>query len=132
VNASVVIQRGTIARTEDSQVVAVEPNVEVELAETARLQSGGAAVLIGVSVACPKGTTGLPSTLNVSQQGQVSGNGTYTPICDGLPHTFSVSVQASQGLYQAGIAQALTFANVDHAGNAVVGVDDDGALELVP
>jgi hypothetical protein len=132
VNASVVIRRGSVVRAQDAQLVQVEPTVVVELADTARLERGGAGVLITVSVACPAGTTGLPSTLNVSQQGRVTGNGSYTPICDGLRHTFSVSVQASEGLYQAGIAQALTFANVEHEGNTVVGVDDDGALELVP
>jgi hypothetical protein len=40
-------------------------------------------------------------------------------------------VQASQGAYQAGIAQALTFADIEYAGNVFYGVNDDGALELV-
>jgi hypothetical protein len=130
--ASVVIKRGRTQSTTDSQALQVDPGVLVELAESARLESGGTAVVLGVTVACPAGTAGLPSGLNVSQSGLVSGNGTYTPICDGARHTFDVRVEASSGVYQPGIAQALTFANVAFGGQVFVGVDDDGALELVP
>lgn len=129
--ASVVIKRGKTQRATDSQLLHVDPAVLVELAESARLESGGAAVVIGVTVACPVGTTGLESRVNVSQSGLVSGNGTYTPICDGSRHTFAVRVEASRGVYQPGIAQALTFADVEFEGMVFSGVDDDGALELV-
>jgi hypothetical protein len=61
--------------------------------------------------------------VNVSQ-GQTSGNGFYVPVCDGSRHTFTIRVQASQGVYQAGGAQALTFATVEHAGIATAGVDE--------
>lgn len=88
VSASVVISRGRTKRADDSQVVPVQPTVLVELAETARLESGGGAVVI-----------------------DPMGSGTYVPVCDGSPRTFTVRVEASQGVYQAGIAQALTFAN---------------------
>ncbi|MGH3019546.1 MAG: hypothetical protein ACRDNR_05220 [Gaiellaceae bacterium] len=130
--ASVVIKRGNTQSAQDSQLLQVDPAVLVELAESARLESGGTAVVLGVTVACPAGTTGLLSAVNVSQSGLVSGNGTYTPICDGSRHMVAVRVAASQGAYQAGIAQALTFANVEFGGQVFVGIDDDGALELVP
>ena len=132
--ASVVIMRGRTQRATDAQALQVDPGVLVELADSARLQSGGTAVVLDVTVACPAGTTGLLSSLNVSQAGRVSGGGTYTPICDGARHTFAVRVEASQGVgvYEAGIAQALTFANVAFGDQFFVGVDDDGALELVP
>ena len=129
--ASVVIERGRTQSTQDSQLLRVDPAVLVELADSARLDSGGGAVTIGVTVACPVGTTGFESRLVVSQ-GQTQGVGTYTPVCDGSRHTFAVRVTASKGVYQAGIAQALTFANVGFDGRGFVGIDDDGALELVP
>ncbi len=131
VTASVVIKRGKTARADDSQVLTVQPTVLVELAETARLESGGGAVVIDVAVACPAGTTGLESRLVVSQAGRVMGVGTYLPICDGSSHTFTVRVQASDGVYEAGIAQALTFADIEYAGEVFSGVDDDGALDIV-
>ena len=131
VSASVLISRGKTARAVDSQVLVVEPRVSVELAETAQLQSGGSAVLIDVTVACPAGTTGLESGLVVSQAGQSIGSGRYTPICDGAPHTFTVLVTATQGLYHVGIAQALTFADIEFEGQVFSGVDDDGALDIV-
>jgi hypothetical protein len=40
-------------------------------------------------------------------------------------------VQTSGGLYQPGIAQALTFADIVWQGELFSGIDDDGALELV-
>jgi hypothetical protein len=132
VSASVVIERGKTARADDSEVVPVQPTVLVELAESGRIVDGGQAVLLDVTVACPAGTTGRDSNLVVSQAGQVMGVGPYTPVCDGSRHTFTVLVQRTSGrLYEPGIAQALTFANVEWQGQAFYGIDDDGALELV-
>jgi hypothetical protein len=132
VTASVVIQRGKTARADDSELVTVQPTVLVELAETAQLQTGGSAVLLDVTVACPAGTSGLESRLVVSQAGQVIGVGTYTPICDGSRHTFTVRVAAFDGgVYQLGIAQTLTFANIEFGGEVFYGIDDDGALDIV-
>jgi hypothetical protein len=131
VTASVVIQRGRTEGTQDSKILDVQPTVLVELGETARLENGGEAVVIDVTVACPVGTRGLQSRVNVSQQGRVSGNGVYTPVCDATRHTFSVRVEASSGTYQTGIAQALTFADIEFGGMVFSGVDDDGALEIV-
>ena len=131
VTATVVSARGKLQRATDSEVVAVEPRVDVELGSSARLSPGGASVVLDVTVACPTGTTGLQSNLGVFQ-GLASGSGPYLPVCDGTPHAFTVAVTASQGAYVGGIAQALTFTNVDWQGRSFVGVDDDGALELVP
>ena len=128
--ASVVIQRGKIQRAQDSQALQVQPTVLVELADTAQLESGGAALVIAVTVACPAGANGLQSSVIVSQQGLTSGNGSYLPICDGSRHTFAVSVQAFQGVYRLGTAQALTFADIDVCGTVFSGVDD-GSIQLV-
>jgi len=122
--ASLTIKRGRIESTQDSQLVQVQPTVLVDLADTARLEGGGGAVLIDVTVACPVGANGRLSAVNVSQGQTASGNGTYLPICDGQQHTFTVRVPASQGVYQAGDARALTFANAEHGGNSFTGVDD--------
>lgn len=125
VTASVTIKRGRLDSTQDSQVVQVQPAVFVELADTATLESGGAAVVLDLVVACPVGATGLESFVNVSQGQATSGSGAYVPICDGRRHTFTVRAQASRGAYQAGSAQALTFAYVEHNGISSAGVDDE-------
>jgi hypothetical protein len=130
-SALIVVKRGKTASAQDSEALQVDPTVFVELGESAQLQSGGGAVVLPITVACHADTTGLESRVNVSQSGQTSGNGTYTPICDGTPHTFEVTVSASQGTYQEGIAQALTFADVEYQGQVFYGIDDDGALEIV-
>jgi hypothetical protein len=122
-SASVVIKRGKTQRTQDSEVLLVQPNVIADLADSAQLESGGGALTIAVTVACPPGATGAQSYVSVSQ-GETRGNGTYVPVCDGSPHTFTVRVQASRGLYQAGGAQALTFATVEHGGIAFAGIDE--------
>lgn len=128
-NASVIIRRGRTERAQDAEVIDVQPAVSVELDDTAQLESGGAA-LIDITVACPVGTNGQQSFVNISQ-GQASGNGSYVPVCDGRPHTFNVRVLASRGAFQPGTAQALTFANIEHEGTGFSGVDD-GPIQIVP
>ena len=120
--ASVVIKRGKLERTQDSETLFVQPAVFVDLADTAQLESGGGAVTIAVTVACPVGANGQQSYLAVSQ-GETRGVGFYVPVCDGSEHTFVVRVEASRGLYQAGAADALTFADVEHGGMGFSGVD---------
>jgi hypothetical protein len=128
-NASVLIKRGRTDRAQDAAVVDVQPAVFVDLAETAQLESGGGAVLIDVTTACPVGANGQESHVNVSQ-GQTSGNGTYLPVCDGQQHTVTVRVTAFRGVFQTGDAQALTFADVEHEGMGFSGVDD-GPIQIV-
>ncbi len=121
--ASVVIKRGKTERTQDSEVLFVQPTVLVELADSARLETGGGGVTIAVTVACPVGANGQQSYVAVSQ-GETRGNGNYVPVCDGSRHTFTVDVRATQGAYHVGSADALTFANVEHEGTAFSGVDE--------
>lgn len=128
--ASVVVKRGKTESAHDSQALTVQPTVLVELADTARLEAAGAEAVIAVTVACPVGTNGLESRLNVSQSGLTSGNGTYTPSCDGTRHTFDVRVRASDGVYRPGEAVALTFADIEFQGEIFYGVDE-GPIQLV-
>jgi hypothetical protein len=131
VSATVVSARGKTLSASNTELVSVDPGVDVELGGSARLGPGGASVVLDVTVACPAGTTGTPSRVGVFQA-LTSGSGPYLPLCDGQPHTFAVTVTAAQGAYAAGIAQALTFTDVVWNGRTFTGVDDDGALELVP
>jgi hypothetical protein len=124
-SASVTVTRGgKTERVNDRHAAGLEPTAVAELADTALLASGGRAVKIAVTVACTPGPTGVESFVNVSHQGQVSGNGSYVPVCDGERHTVSVTVQAYQGVYQRGPARALTFATADWNGVGVYGIDD--------
>jgi hypothetical protein len=123
-SAVVRIQRGRTEQAQDSQIVQVDPTVVVELADTASLVGGGEAVLIDVTAACPIGSNGQESYVNVSQ-GQALGNGTYVPVCDGQRHTFTVRVSAAQGLFRVDSARALTFAFVEEGGDSFSGVDDN-------
>jgi hypothetical protein len=131
VTATVVSARGKTLSASDTEAVSIDPGVNVELGDSARLGAGGASVALNVTVACPAGTTGVPSSVGVFQV-LTSGSGPYLPVCDGHPHTFAVTVTARQGAYVAGIAQALTFADIVWEGRSFSGVDDDGALDLVP
>ena len=103
----------------------------VDLDRSARLEPGGTAVRLGLTVACPLGASGVPSRVGVFQV-QTSGFGPYTPVCDGAEHQFDLLVGSTNGLFAAGIAQALTFADITYDGRTFSGIDDDGSLELVP
>jgi hypothetical protein len=127
--ATVTVKRGKLQTAQDSERVLVEPSVEVELADTALLQNGGAALLIDVTVACPVGAIGLDSSDVVIGQDQpgglAAGRATYVPVCDGQPHTFAIGVRTSQGLFRTGSALATTFAAVEAGGNPFLGVDQE-------
>jgi hypothetical protein len=121
--ATLTVKRGKTETATDFESVFVQPIVLADIAGTARLESGGAALTINVTVACPAGASGAQSYVNVSQ-GQAIGRGLYTPLCDGASHTFPVRVHAAQGAYQAGPASALTFAAAVHDGIAFFGIDE--------
>jgi hypothetical protein len=123
VAATLVARRGKVETASDFESVFVQPSVLANVSTTARLEAGGAAVTIGVTVACPVGAEGAQSYVNLSQ-GETRGSGPFTPVCDGSPHTFTVSVAAALGTYTSGFAQALVFAPVVHDGIAFFGIDD--------
>ena len=127
---AVTIKRGKTQRTQESEVVQVQPAVLVDLGGTATTQSGGGALLLDLVVACPVGATGHESFVGVTQDQTASGTGAYVPVCDGRQHTFSVLVEATQGEYRVGDARALTFAIVEHGGFGFSGVDD-GPVQIV-
>jgi hypothetical protein len=131
VHASVLIKRGHTQRVEAAEIVEVQPTVFVDLADTARLESGGGAVTLDVTVACPVGTTGQGSSyVNVSQA-QNGGAANYVPICDGAQHSLSVRVPALRGVFQPGAAQALTFADVEWRGCNCFSGFDEGPVQIV-
>jgi hypothetical protein len=109
--AVVTVTRGRTEQVKDVQTVDVDPTILVDFGDRmARLRDGGQAVDVDVTVACPRQTTGRPSSIGIFQ-GQASGFGSFLPICDGQPHLFTVTVEASTGLYQPG--NALVVPNVD-------------------
>lgn len=79
VTATVVVSRGKTQRATDSATLAVDPGLSVDLDGAARLEPGGSAVRLGVTVGCPVGATGVPSRIGVFQ-GNTSGFGSYTPV----------------------------------------------------
>ena len=121
--ASVSINRGRTLTAEDSAVVRVLPNVVVRLADLATFVGGGASALVDVTVACAAGPTPQQSTVTLTQ-GPTTGQGTFTPTCDGQQHTFNVSVQPTQGLFQNNFAQGNAFVTVQHEGDLIFGEDN--------
>ena len=85
-------------------------------------------MVLGVTVACPVGPTGQPSSVTLSK-GSALGTGTYTPTCDGTQHPASLTVFASQGAFEVGLADGTAFAFVEEGGDSFSGVDQ-GAIEL--
>jgi len=81
-------------------------------------------VAIGVTTACPVGSSGQQSYTNAAQGQSTVGNGVFTPTCDGRRHTVEVRVQASQGLFRPGSAQGIAFAFVAEGGDSFSGIDE--------
>ena len=122
--ATVVVQRGKTAQAQHSAAIQLDPTAVVDIADTAQLQGGGNALTIGVTVACTRGATALESYVAVTQ-GNLTGRGFYVPTCDGEPHTFTVDVTTSQGVFHAGDARALSFAFIEFEGISSAGVGDE-------
>lgn len=122
--ATVVVQRGNTQRAEDTDSLELQPLVNVDLANTGTLAAGGTGVTLDVTVSCAPGPVGLESYVAVSQ-GNVVGRGFYVPVCDGTPHTFTVTATTSQGVFQPGDARSLSFADVDWNGAFFTGVGDE-------
>jgi hypothetical protein len=100
-------------RVQDSAQVRVRPSVSVPVADQAALDAGGAAARIDVTVTCPASSNGQGGQVTILQ-GRAAGTGSFGSVaCDGLPHTLSVSVATSQGLFQVGSAEAEAFASVE-------------------
>jgi hypothetical protein len=126
---SVVIQRGRTRQAQDSETVRVVPTMVVDLDDTAVLQGGGQAVSIEVTAACSAGAAGGQSYVTITQS-PVSGTGTFVPTCDGQPHTFDVTVPASDGLFQTGTAQGRAFVAAQQGGDLFFG-EDNHPVEIV-
>lgn len=124
VRGSIVVKRGKTESAQESETIQPTPIVAVDIADPARLVPGG--VEVDVSVACSPQTAGVESRLVVSRN-QVVDVGTYTPFCDGAPHTLTVFVPSELG---PGPAQVLTFAQVDFDGQLFYGIDD-GTIAIV-
>lgn len=116
VTAVVTIKRGRTEQVQDVGIVDVDPIIVVDFSDrTARLRDAGQAADVDVTVACPRQTTGLASRILIFQ-GQVSGVGNFVPVCDGQPHLFTVVVEASEGLFQAGNALVVPSVEIEFEG----------------
>jgi hypothetical protein len=122
-SATVRIERGRTLQAQDGGTVRVVPNVVARLPDTAPLADGGASVLVDVTVACPAGPTPQQSYVRL-QQGATTGQGAFLPVCDGVSHTFTVDVQATQGLFVADFALGNVLAVVNHEGDLFFGEDN--------
>jgi len=123
VSAVMVVREGRSKRVTDTATVEVRPSVAVRSADRAALAGGGATVLLDVTVTCPAVSNSRGGQVTIYQNG-IAGTGTFAPVaCDGLPHTSSVTVVASSGLFQAGAADALASATVEVGGEIFPGLE---------
>jgi len=123
VSVVLAVREGRTKEVRDSASLRVRPSVSVRLADQAVLEGGGEAVRIDVTVTCPVTSNAQGGQVRV-YQGQVVGTGTFgaTP-CDRLPHTLSVRVVTSGGVFQLGSAEAEAFASVEEGGDIFPGAD---------
>ena len=122
VSAVLAVQQGRAKEVRDSAEVPVEPLVKVTVAPQARLDSGGEAVLIDVTAACPASSTGQLSDVWMFKY-PAHGMGTFTLTCDGSPHTVTVTVPAANEPFPAGSGFASSTARIQEDGVTFSGKD---------
>ena len=121
VSARLVVRGGSTRTADDTASVRVRPSVAVGVSDQAVLQDGGRAVRIGVTVTCPMTSTPQGGQVTVFQN-PVGGRATFGPTpCDGQPHTQSLTVPASGGLFGVGSAETEAFASVEEGGDIIPG-----------
>jgi hypothetical protein len=116
VSAVVVFRQGRTREVRDAQVMRVGPIVTVVLADEGRLEDGGTALLIEVTVACPVGSTGQQSPVF-----RYPSQGSYVPTCDGGSHTWRVRLERTQGEWLPEPAVVTAFAHVEEGGDRFTG-----------
>src|SRR4030095_6270690 len=83
-----------------------QETLAIEVARKATSVDGGQAVELQVTVTCPAGAEVLEAFLYVTQDGNQSPFAFFQPVCDGVPHTFPVQIQAATGFaFQQGRTQ---------------------------
>jgi hypothetical protein len=122
VSAFLAVRQGRLKEVRDSAQVLVEPLVRVTVASEARLDGGGEAVLIDVTAACPASSAGQLSDVSVFKY-PANGTGTFTPTCDGRPHTVTVTVPAANGAFSVGSGFASSTVRVQENGVTYSGRD---------
>jgi hypothetical protein len=123
-NAYVGIRKsGRQVTVTDTATIRLEPGVIARVADQGQVTgTSGGGVRIAISVACPTGATGQPSSVTVSQ-GSAGGGASFTPTCDGQTRALLLSITASQGTFHAGSAVANASVTVTADGKAFSGVD---------
>lgn len=123
VSALLVVQQGKTKEASDSAPLRARPSVSAELADEAILDDGGGAVLIDITVTCPRTSAGRGGEIRI-YDGQVVGTGSFGPTaCDALPHTTSVRVETSEGTFRVGSAEAFAVASIEEGGDIISGGD---------
>lgn len=118
-------RNGQQATVTSTRTIRLEPGVTAQVANQGQLTgTSGGGVRIAVAVACPAGTTGLQSSVTVSQDGTALGGASFTPTCDGQTRSVLLSISASQGTFHTGSAVGDAFATVTWNGEAFYGVDN--------
>jgi hypothetical protein len=97
-------------------------NVQVRIASTATLDHGGQAVFLTITVRCDPVGQVLEAGAFVSQH-QASGEGGFTPICDGHARSYQVRVQSFDGPFRPGAARASAFVILENHGQTFQGQD---------
>jgi len=130
VSAVLAVRQGRVKDVRDSAQVSVEPLMKVTVASQARLDGGGEAVLIDVTSACPASSAGQLSDVSVFKY-PAHGVGTFTPTCDGSPHTVTVTVPAANEPFPTGSGFASSTVRVQENGVTFSGKDFH-AVEITP
>jgi hypothetical protein len=129
-DAVVRIARGKTASASVSETTGLIPEVLLDAASTARLESGGRAVLIDVTTGCPSGVTPLDGSVAVEQGGRSMASARFDFVCDGSTHVTTLRAETGGNPFQLGPATVTAFSTVEYQGQGFYGVDSS-AIEIV-
>jgi hypothetical protein len=81
---------------------AVATDVPVRLSPAGRILQGGELARVRLRTTCPSGWEPLEAFAYLTQDGNTSQFGSFTPVCDGLARTYTVDVAAMDVAFHPG------------------------------
>jgi len=121
--AAGITRNGQQVTATTTRTVQLQPSVAARIADQGQLTgTSGGGVALAVAVGCPSGGVGQVSSVSVNQ-GTASGQGAFTPTCDGQTRSVVVPITASQGAFHTGGASAQASVHVSWNGSTFSGAD---------
>ena len=109
---------------------AAAPRLSVEVGDVGTIVEGGGAVIVSLTVRCPRGPYEVLEAHASASQDSASGMGGFAPTCGGRARTYAVRVSSFGDPFVAGSATAGGFVLMLHRDGSTISASDTETITL--